>query len=86
MMMLLGGVIFIFLDKLYISYAIIIQLIVNIMQSHLTQTKEVLLAREAECQMERKLEREFLLISFECWAFDVKHLLLLNDCFFEDLA
>lgn len=30
--MLLGAVIFIFLDKLYISYAIIIQLIVNIMQ------------------------------------------------------
>lgn len=50
--------------------------------SHLTQTKEVLPAREAECQMERKLERQFILISFECWAFDVKHLLLLNDCFF----
>ena len=31
-MMLLGAVIFICLDKLYISYAIIIQLIVNIMQ------------------------------------------------------
>lgn len=30
--MLLGAVIFIFLDKLYISYTIIIQLIVNIMQ------------------------------------------------------
>lgn len=50
--------------------------------SHLTQMKEILLAREAECQMERKLERNFLPISFECWALDVKHLLLLNDCFF----
>lgn len=50
--------------------------------SHLPQIKEVLLARKAKCQMERKLEIEFLLISFECWAFDVKHLLLLNDCFF----
>lgn len=31
-MMLLGAVIFIFLDKLYIIYAIIVQIIVNIMQ------------------------------------------------------
>lgn len=30
--MLLGAVIFIFLDKLYIIYTIIIQIIVNIMQ------------------------------------------------------
>lgn len=47
---------------------------------HLTQMKEALLAREAECQMERKLERESRFISYECWASAAKHLLLSSGC------